>query len=310
MIKQWLKNVVRQYLPVYKYESGTLKILYAGFSPIKKNYHVRMLLNNPGKSIFSGFCFYKKIPGLLKRYHSDMVISEISPLVLDKFRKYEGYIIPEWATMKINLERPMTEIYARKNSDFPDVKRLIRKYNLTYEIRTDVESIQFFYNKIYLPFTKSRHGNEAWILDINMILKSSPPPEMISIMENRVTVGASLIQKENDEWRLLYLGTIDGNQEYLRHGVIGAIYYFATLEAKKTGYKRLNVGGSRPFINDGLTRYKLGLGAKFVPELTPFRYFLWLGVNEESSEAQKFLKNNPFMHLGEGYQLVRSGVIK
>ncbi len=308
MIKEWLKNVVRQYLPVYKYESGTLKILYAGYSPIKKNYYVRMLLNNPGKSVFSGFCFYRKIPGLLKRYDSDMIISEISPAVLDKFRKYRGYIIPEWATMKINLERPMTEICARKISDFPDVKRLIRKYNLTYEIRTDIESIQFFYDKMYLPFTKSRHGNEAWILDINMILKSSPPPEMISIMENGVTVGASLIQKENDEWRLLYLGTIDGNQEYLRHGVIGAIYYFAILEAKKTGYKRLNVGGSRPFVNDGLTRYKLGLGAEFVPELTPFRYFLWLGVNENSSMARKFIESNPFMHLGEGYKLIKSGV--
>ncbi len=46
--------------------------------------------------------------------------------------------------------------------------------------------------------------------------------------------------------------------------MIGAIYYFGILEGQKTGCKYLNVGGTQPFLSDGLTRFKLGLGAEFI----------------------------------------------
>ena len=34
---EWLKHLARLYLPVYQYESDTMRIAYAGYSSIKKD---------------------------------------------------------------------------------------------------------------------------------------------------------------------------------------------------------------------------------------------------------------------------------
>ena len=48
----WLKNLARAYMPVYKYETDTMKIAYAGYSSIKKNYCVRLLLDENNQHTF------------------------------------------------------------------------------------------------------------------------------------------------------------------------------------------------------------------------------------------------------------------
>ena len=307
MTTEWLKKIARLYLPVYHYETETMKIIYAGYSSIKMNYYIRMLLNGNNHHTFLGRRWYWKIQDLIKTYNPDIVVAEISQIALKHYRKYNGYLIPEWAAMRIFIDRPMIEICKRQVSDFSNVARLIRKYDLTYEILTDDESFKYFYERMYLPFIRKRHKNEAWIINLNSLWRSTPSPVIIAIKEGGVIVGASIIRKSGDSLSLIYLGLLDGNEDYLRHGVIGAIYYFGILEGKKMDCQYLDVGGSRPFLTDRLTEFKLGLGAKFVSEPTHGRDFLWLGINDGSSAAQKFIRSNPFIYLTENNKLDISG---
>jgi hypothetical protein len=209
--------------------------------------------------------------------------------------------------MRINIDRPMSEICNRSVSDFSDVTRKIRKYNLSYEMLTEKESINYFNEKFYLPFITKRHGDEAWIEDLSLIWKSSPPPFLIVIREDGVIVGESLIRKSGESLYLMRLGLLDGNEEYRRHGVIGAIYYFGILEGKNRGCRYLDVGGTRPFLTDGLTKFKIGLGAEFVSNLSPTKEYLWLGVNEHSFVAGEFMKRNPVMYIKKDFSLAKSG---
>jgi hypothetical protein len=305
MTNEWLKNIARLNLPVYQFKSEKVKILYAGYSSIKRNYFIRLLLNGPNITTFIGRRWFWTIPDLIKNYDPYIVISEISPILMNRFKKYNGFIIPEWATMRIDIDRPMSEICSPKLSDFSDVKRLVRKYNLTYEISDGIEHIKFFYDRMYVPFAKKRHGNEAWIIDLDLILKSTPPPSLLVIRENGEIAGASIVKKTGDSFALLYLGILDGNEEYRRHGIIGAIYYFGILEGKKMDCKYLDVGGSRPFLTDNITKFKKGLGAEFVPKLTPKRNYLWFGVNENSTAACEYIKSNPFMYISDNNVLVK-----
>jgi hypothetical protein len=236
-----------------------------------------------------------------------MAISEISPIALNHFQKCNGYILPEWTTMRINIDRPMSEICKRSVSDFSDVTRRIRKHNLTYEILTDKKSFNYFNEKMYLPYMTKRHGEEALIDDLNTIWKSSPAPVLIAIMEHGVIVGASLIRKSGESLYFKRMGLLDGNNDYRRHGVIGALYYFGIVEGQRMGCRYFDLGGTRPFLTDGLTKYKMGLGAEFVPELSSRKEYLWLGVNEHSIVAKEFISNNPFMHLNKDFRLDRSG---
>ena len=304
----WFKRIARLYLPVYQYESETMKIAYAGYSSIKKNYYVRLLQDGNNHHSFLGRRFFWQIPELIKSDNLDIVIAEISPITFKNFQKCNGYILPEWVRMRINIDRPLSEICKRSVSDFPDVTRKIRKNNLTYEILTDQKSFNSFNEKFYLPFITKRYGKEAWIEDLNIMWKSSPSPFLIAVRKGEKTVGMSIVRKSEDTFSLFRLGLLDGNDEYRRLGVIGAIYYFSILEGQKMRCQFLDVGGARPFFTDGLTKYKLGLGAEFITNVNPGNeVFLWLGVNEHSPSANEFINSNPFIYFNKDLSLVRSG---
>jgi hypothetical protein len=265
------------------------------------------MLNRNNHRTFLGLRGYWQGPGLIKSNNLDFVISEISPIVMKHFQNRDGYIIPEWVRMKINIDRPISEICKNSVSDFSDVKRMIRKYNLTYEMLTGKEDFIFFNEKFYLPYINKRHGEEAWIEDMVKIWELSPSPLLLAVMEEGVMVGASIMRKTAGSFHLMRLGLLDGNDEYRRHGVIGALYYFGILEGQKMGCQYLDVGGTHPFLTDGLTKYKINLGAEFVPSLSSTAVYLWLGVNEHSIVAGEFMRRNPVMHVNNDFSLVRSG---
>jgi hypothetical protein len=307
MTNEWLKHLARLYLPVHQYETSTTKIIYAGYSSVKKNYYMRLLLDGSGHHTFLGRRLFWDIPGLIKSYELDMAVSEISFIALKHFQKYDGFILPEWATTRINIDRPLCEICHRNVSDFSNVTRRIRKYNLTPEILRDKESFNFFNEKIFLPYITKRYGEEALIDDLNKIWELSPPPILLAIREQGVIVGAALMRKSEGSLNFMRLGLLDGNDEYRLHGVIGALYYFGIVEGQKMGCRYFDLGGTRPFLKDGLTKFKMGLGAEFVKDLSSRKEYLWLGVNEHTSVTKEFLNNNPFMHLNKDFRLEQHG---
>lgn len=299
MINKWIKHIARLSLPAYLYESGNMRFVYAGYSAIKRNYYTRMVLDNNQNETYIGRLMFWQLKRLIKSSNLDLVISEISRISLNHFQTNGGYIIPEWVEMRINIDRPFDELCRESVSEFARVARRIRKYNLSYEMLSDDESFNYFYNRMYLPYISKRHGEEALIEDLNIFWKSSPSPILIFIRENGIVVGGSLIKKNGDTLKGIRLGLLDGNDEYMRHGVIGAIYYFCVIEGQKMGCNYLDIGGSRPFLNDGLTKYKLGLSAEFAIESSPWKEYLWLGVKDGSLAANEFLQKNPFMHLSK-----------
>lgn len=302
MKTEWFKNLARLFLPVYRYESDTMRVAYAGYSSIKKNYYIRHLLNSKNPPVFVGRKMFWQIPGLIESHNLDIVISEISPVILNYFHKHNGYIIPEWIKMRINIDKPLSEICQGSVSDFPDIMRKIRKHNLTYELLNGKENVDNFYEKFYLPYITKRHNAEAWIEDINIIREASLTSFIVAIREEGVTVGTCLVNMEDESLFLTRLGLLDGNDEYRQHGVIGAIYYYCILEGQKMGCRYLQVGGTRAFLTDGLTKFKIGLGAEFITNLSPKKNtFLWLGVNEKSIVAAEFIKNNPVMHINKDF---------
>jgi hypothetical protein len=253
---------------------------------------------------FLGRRWFSGIENLIVSENLDLVISEISPLSIKHFQECSGFIIPGWTNTRINIDRPLSEICHRNVSDFSNVVRRIRKYNLTYEILTKPEDFEFFNERIYIPYISKRYAEEASMDDLDKSWNSSPSVIM-AVKEQGAIVGASLIRKSEDSLVLKRLGLLDGNDEYRLHGVIGALYYFGIVEGQKTGCRFFDLGGTRPFLTDGLTKYKMGLGAEFVTELSPQKEYLWMGINKDSAQAKNLLDENPFMHITRDFKLIK-----
>jgi hypothetical protein len=308
MVRDWLRHIARIYLPVYEIESDTLKIIYAGYSPIKKNYYSRLLLSSANRKTFLGRYWFKNILNLFSELDVDFIFSEISPNTFNYFRNSSGFIIPVWTTTRIDIGRSLAEIIKSNATDFPNVLRRIRKFNLTYEILTGEENFISFRERFYQPYISRRHGDEAYVENLDDIWKATPTPFFMAVKENGNTVGMSLLRKDGDYLYLKRIGLIDGDEEYLQHGVIGAFYYFGIVEGQKLGCRTFDLGGTRPFLSDGLTKYKLGLGAEFVINLSPEKEYVWFGFNNKSVTSLEVLKKNPFMSVDTDFNLKKNNL--
>jgi hypothetical protein len=292
-------------MPVYQVESGNLKLFYAGYSPIKRNYYARLILSRKDRETLLGRFWYWKITRLIEESNVDFAFSEISPVTFKYFRNITGFVIPVWTTTRINISRSLNEICNRNSTDFSNVLRRIRKYNLQYEILTGEGNYNYFRERFYLPYITKRHGDEAFVENLNELWSSTPKPFLLAVKENGNTVGMSLLRKEGESLQFKRLGLIDGNKEYRNHGVIGALYYFGILEGQRLGCEYFDLGGTRPFLSDGLTKYKLGLGAEFVTRLSRSKEYVWFGLNLQSSASMEFLEKNPFMYLDKDFHLIK-----
>jgi hypothetical protein len=295
MNKDWLKDVARLNMPVYQYESESIRILYAGYSQVKREYFSRMIMGNHHNKKYFGRRWFWQIPGLIKSHNCDLVLSEVSRMSSNNLKHRSGYILPEWIAMRINIDKPLDELCRASVSDFSDVKRRIRKYNLTYDITGKDDTLDMFIEKLHLPYIKNRYGDEALIVDLKAYWKSYSLPLLLTVKEDGALVSGVLCRIEGDTFYMFALGVIDGKDIYRVHGCIGALYYFSILEGQKRKLRYLNVGGSHPFLTDSLTKYKLGLGAEFVPAQVSYSQAVWLGVNRNSPAALDFIKRNPFL---------------
>jgi hypothetical protein len=62
------------------------------------------------------------------------------------------------------------------------------------------------------------------------------------------------------------LGWRDGSHEVLRGRVLGVLYWFVFRRARDSGYRRVDLGGTPPYLDDGVFRFKSRWNAELVPD--------------------------------------------
>ena len=100
---------------------------------------------------------------------------------------------------------------------------------------------------------------------------------------------------------LIELGVVPGDRVAAQVGKSSdalALYLASLQRARELGYDRLGIGMSRPFLNDGLLRYKRKWGLRLNGEFG--RGGVWLRFKPDSESARSFLCNNPFLHVSRG----------
>ena len=91
---------------------------------------------------------------------------------------------------------------------------------------------------------------------------------------------------------MVHLGVLRGDFNYVKKGALIAVYYYTIEYLRKRNYKKLSLGGARPFLNDGLLNHKLCWGANIVCETS--KAFL-LCILSDKKCLKTFLLNNPFI---------------
>jgi hypothetical protein len=107
-----------------------------------------------------------------------------------------------------------------------------------------------------------------------------------------------MILYEKDGPNLFRSGILNGDRKYINDGAMAALYHFSFIYLAEKGFKKVNVSLTRPFLRDGVLRYKRKWSLRISGSY--FNGFA-LKVFSDSSATRCFLQNNPFIFESNGF---------
>ena len=207
------------------------------------------------------------------------------------------FSIPQWVQGHISL--PLDEKVLRQDS-MKTTLRLIRRHGYECVVKRDHKSFEDFYHRMHEPYIRKNFGAGACLdalaekradieeFDLLLVQKKSQPGEYLA--------GFVIIYEPNAP-RLWSLGVRDGDHGLVRDGVLAALYVFCFDFLTGKGFKNVYVGGSRPFLRDGVLNFKRRRSQR----LTGFQWEGFsLKVLQLTPGVKHFLLQNPFAFRSRG----------
>ena len=302
LVWNFFAHIKRFYNPIFpevyifkgleKNISLPLSFAFVGSLSQTQEYWSQTVLASGYQRQILGRCFWTLIIPLLRKNNIDcnFFIIECNTLTHSYFSQKPGFHIPRWFIAEIDITLPIKKLLGNERSE---IERKIRKHQLTYAITKDSKDLDDFYHNMYLPHIQGRYKNTALLSSHQKLLEILYKGELILIKKGENTIAGGLIEYGKENVFLRMIGIRDGNLEFVHWGAIGAIYYFIIIEVKKKGYKKLTIGGTRPLLSDGLTKFKKSIKAYVKPNAPNAR--IWLKLLKDSPGLQSFLINNPFI---------------
>lgn len=206
-----------------------------------------------------------------------------------------SFFIPCWVYGQVDL-RPGLAALLKNSSLRSDVRR-IRKHGLTSRVVRDPADLVEFYETMYVPYVGRVHGQGTEWMTLETLQQRADLIELVQVLHQDRPVGGVLLLDEQPVPRLWSIGVLDGDDTWLRQGVIGALYLAAMERLVERKAPCVHLGGSRAFVNDGVLQYK----RKWQYTLTGSSDWGWeLRLLKDSPGLRQLLARLPFLALGDG----------
>ena len=269
----------------------TLKVLYAGGNQTK-NYLINLLFDSSCVENYLGRKGIWKLLRIVKQVGGDcsLVAMEVPQNLRTAFREKNQFYIPLWISGEIEILDKKPECF-KKETLRSDLRK-IEKNNLSFEVTNDLSHLHNFYWNMYYPYITKRHGNVAFVMSYEAMEHKFKKCELLLIKKGSEYIAGILLVYSKQGVRLWSLGIKDGSREYISDGAMGALFYFSYLYLRQKGYKKINLGGSRPFLHDGVLRYKAKWDQKIV---RADARGLLVKPLLNSARVKGFFLNNPFI---------------
>ncbi len=258
----------------------------------------------------SGVCFNEpltetnlgcpRLRDIFKRGAADDCALTIVETKLEQFAWLNDgswFFIPAWVGGEVSL--PLPEKISRTETVKADWRRIARE-GFEIEVTRDEERFKDFYYHLHLPLITQNFGASALIetyeqkraqcknFDLILLRRKSRPEHFVA---------GFLVVYEVDAPRIWSAGVRDGNPAEVRAGALAALYHLSLARLAQNGFTRVSLGKSRPFLRDGVLKFKRKLEQRLTPGYTRG---LALKIQSLTPAVKKFLRNNPFIFQSGG----------
>jgi len=278
---------------------GWGSVLLAGDGPAMEELPRRFFGGEPQRDELGAWPLWS-LPTTLNRLgaDADLVFARLDFISAGwLFRR--GYLhVPEWLSSRIDVSSESEEL-AQDSHSLKDDLRVIRREGLSAELTFDPGDCGEFYHTMYLPYAHRRHGSVEILRPLRQLRRAVRHGGILWVRRGRERISGAVFERHRNVLRFLALGTLDGNTELLRAGALAALYLFLIRHAREQRVDTIDLRGTRPYLTDGVLRYKCKWGAKIVPHrITDFDYLVrWSRANES---IRRFLRHTPLIFRNHG----------
>ena len=163
-------------------------------------------------------------------------------------------------------------------------------------VSSDSSWAHLFYDRYHQPAVRRSHGDEGYVMSVEEIIDSvvRDGAEFLKIYLGSECVAAGTALQVGDTYHLCRPGWLDGDPIWLRQGVQVARIWFAIQRARQLGCQFLALGGTPPFLNDGVFKFKLRWKPRL--DLAGSRWGEhFLLMEPRHPDVQRFLADHPLL---------------
>jgi hypothetical protein len=289
----WLRDLR---VPVHRIEREGLRVEFIGRESVDP-YVCRLLFGEVLDPAPSGSILRWRLPAYLRRAGrgTDLVYLSVAP----------GHCWGKLASMTLDIPSFVIQTLAApapgqdprevlKNQSNKNDLNKVRREGFTYEVRRDGAALERFYRDFYKPFTRSRHGDVAQLLSFSMFRSEAEGGELLLVKRGEQPIAGVVSQLRSSVYHNLHNGVLHADPALFVSGALAAQYYFSIVEASRRGCVRVDLGYSRPFLNNGVLMYKKKWNTVVERDPTLRRHLLlrvcrWGAGSSARLQAQPFL---------------------
>ena len=227
-------------------------------------------------------------PGGLTDLETDLVVAEVHRWMVPRFRRAGWLIVPSSVRWQGDLANvPPSE---PSRSLLANLAK-IRKHGFSLVQVAGLEDWAEFYETMVKPQAQARHGSTAWLPSQAFLRRLAQRGTLHMVVENGVRIAGACTIPHGDLLWFPLMGVRHGDPQLLQRGASVAAIALPLEWARTQNYRRIDLGRTGPFVNDGLQQYKRKWG--FVPVPDPLTHVtaIWLG----SDAARRAFKREPVL---------------
>ncbi len=189
--------------------------------------------------------------------------------------------VPTWVRLQIDLDD--RESIKRGKEKYNRIGNALRRAGFGFACGRTQRDFTEFYDRMHLPYVRSRHGNGATVETREEMLGELErgTRKLILVTRDGIRLGGGTMGPFESMGRFWHIGVRDADPALIAAGVADAVYHRVITLSRERGFRSLHLGHSRPFVRDGVFEYKRQFGAHAVGarvesegsiEITPLRF--------------------------------------
>ena len=169
-----------------------------------------------------------------------------------------GLLTYPWVRQRVYLN---SREYGKYRWKIEKNGRKTQERNYRFRLANDYESIERFYEELYLPYISARFGDSVHLRSLGEFKRWVGSGFLLQVFHGDIWVSGVVCRLRKGELSVLALGHLPEERYPLSFGALSAAYCFLFQYAAEHSLDRLDLLRSKPHGDDGVFRHKRYWGA-------------------------------------------------